>query len=313
MTKLRDQDHPIAHAAKDDSGQWRTPHALEEHLTGVARLAASHARTFGADDWAALAGLWHDLGKFLRAFQAYIRNASGFEAENAHIEGIGKRVDHSTTGAVHAVAELGEGAGRLLAYLIAGHHAGLPDWNGDNGSLFQRLAAARKKEWLQEVLDQQPSPAILRGQCPSSRPKGSRDDLHVWLRLLFSCLVDADFLDTENYMNPEQGRHRTSYPPVADLLDRFTVHMAGLAAQATPSAVNRLRADVLNQCIAHAGTARGNGLYFGNAPAHKLFDLVRITRKDKSAPARSIEDYHLPPLSAGRLDEFPGVELQILC
>ena len=90
---------PIAHAAKDANGAWRDPHDLAEHLAGVAALAACHARTFGAEDWAHLAGLWHDLGKYRPAFQSYIRNASGYEAENAHIEGAG-RVDHSTAGAV---------------------------------------------------------------------------------------------------------------------------------------------------------------------------------------------------------------------
>ena len=53
--------------------------------------------------------------------------------------------------------------------------------------------------------------------------------------------------------------------------------------------------------------------HLGNAPAHKLFDLIRVERKDKNTPARSIADYALPSLAAGRLAEFPGVELQILC
>lgn len=266
MNKLPQQIRPIAHAAKDDAGKWREPHYLEEHLAGVAELASRHAQAFGASDWAVLASYWHDLGKYRPAFQAYIRNASGFEAENAHIEGVGNRVDHSTVGAVHAVAELGEGAGRLLAYLIAGHHTGLPDWNGDNASLFQRLEAAGKKGWLKEALDQQPPPAILRGQPPTSRPKGRADDLHLWLRLLFSCLVDADFLDTENYMDPEKALSRAAYPPVADLLARFTAHMNDLTAQAMPSPINRLRAAVLRQCIERAGDDRGNGLYSLTVP-----------------------------------------------
>lgn len=266
MNKLPQQIRPIAHAAKDDAGKWREPHYLEEHLAGVAELASRHAQAFGASDWAVLASYWHDLGKYRPAFQAYIRNASGFEAENAHIEGVGNRVDHSTVGAVHAVADLGEGAGRLLAYLIAGHHTGLPDWNGDNASLFQRLEAAGKKGWLKEALDQQPPPAILRGQPPTSRPKGRADDLHLWLRLLFSCLVDADFLDTENYMDPEKALSRAAFPPVADLLARFTAHMNDLTAQAMPSPINRLRAAVLRQCIERAGDDRGNGLYSLTVP-----------------------------------------------
>ena len=258
-------NHPIAHAAKDASGAWRSPHDLADHLVGVATLAACHARSFGAEDWAHLAGLWHDLGKYRPAFQSYIRNASGYEVENAHIEGTG-RVDHSTAGAVHAVDELGQGAGRLLAYLIAGHHAGLPDWNGDNASLFQRLEDARKKGFLKEALDQRPSEAILRGQRPDSRPKGGTANLHLWLRMLFSSLVDADRLDTENYMNPDKANMRASYPNIDNLLLRFTTHMERFAAGAAHTAVNRIRADVLRQCTERAVEERGNGLYSLTVP-----------------------------------------------
>jgi CRISPR-associated endonuclease/helicase Cas3 len=66
----------IAHAARSADGTWRAPHDLEDHLVGVATLAARFAGTFG-DDWARLAGLWHDLGKYRARFQDYIRVASG--------------------------------------------------------------------------------------------------------------------------------------------------------------------------------------------------------------------------------------------
>ena len=256
---------PIAHAARNPNGSWRDPHDLVDHLAGVAALSACHARKFDAEDWGLLAGLWHDLGKFRPAFQDYIRNKSGFEKVNAHVEGA-DRVDHSTAGAVHAVDELGPGAGRLLAYLIAGHHAGLPDWNGNNASLFQRLDNARKKSFLKEALDQKPPEAILHGQRLDSRPKGSAADLHLWLRMLFSSLVDADFLDTENYMNSDKANMRATYPNIDNLLARFNVHMEQLAVNAAPTAVNRIRADVLNQCIERAVDERGNGLYSLTVP-----------------------------------------------
>ncbi|MBU1664747.1 MAG: CRISPR-associated endonuclease Cas3'' [Gammaproteobacteria bacterium] len=262
---MSDKNQPIAHAARDENGVWRPPHDLADHLAGVAALSACHARKFGAEDWARLAGQWHDLGKFRPAFQDYIRNRSGFEKENAHVEGAG-RVDHSTAGAVHAVNELGEGAGRLLAYLIAGHHAGLPDWNGDNASLFQRLEDARKKGYLKEALNQEPPEEILRGQNPANRPKGGTADLHLWLRMLFSSLVDADFLDTENYMNSDQAQIRTAYPNIDNLLSRFTAHMDQIALNAEPTAVNRIRANVLMQCIERAGEERGNGLFSLTVP-----------------------------------------------
>lgn len=77
----------------------------------------------------------------------------------------------------------------------------------------------------QRGVQRQPPDRILRGQCLTSCPKGSKDDLHIWLRLLFSCLVDADFLDTERYMKPSMSLQRSVYPPVPDLLDRFTGSM----------------------------------------------------------------------------------------
>ena len=115
----------LAHVSQNLDGSWRE-HALEDHLIKVADKAGAMASGFEANDWAYLAGLWHDLGKYSPRFQAYIRQASGYDPE-AHIEG-GGRVDHSTAGAIHACERLGP-KGRMLAYLIAGHHAGLPDWS----------------------------------------------------------------------------------------------------------------------------------------------------------------------------------------
>ncbi len=86
---------PIAHAAKDAAGVWRDPHDLAAHLWAVAELAAQYAKRFKGSDWAHLAGLWHDLGKYRPRFQHYIRNVSGFEAD-AHIKGEGGKAPHST-------------------------------------------------------------------------------------------------------------------------------------------------------------------------------------------------------------------------
>jgi len=99
----------IAHVRPTD-GQEQL---LEEHLRSTARLARACCSVFEWCDWAHYAGLWHDLGKYSDDFQRRIR-------------GDPRRVDHSTAGAQHAVSELGD-PGRLLAYCIAGHHAGLPD------------------------------------------------------------------------------------------------------------------------------------------------------------------------------------------
>jgi CRISPR-associated endonuclease/helicase Cas3 len=114
---------------------------LEDHLRQVADLGGKFASSFGATDWGNIAGLWHDLGKYSGEFQDYLLHENGVEA---HLEQYAGRVDHSTAGAQHSVKSAGL-AGRILAYCIAGHHAGLPDSQSVSGSsgLDQRLAANR--------------------------------------------------------------------------------------------------------------------------------------------------------------------------
>ncbi len=281
-------------------GSWRNPHDLAHHLAGVSALAACFARDFG-EDWSRLAGLWHDLGKYRPDFQAYIRDRSGFDRENAHIEGQSGRVEHSAAGALHAIATLGEPQGRLLAYLISGHHAGLPDWNGSPSSLYQRLDKARREGHLDEVLGAKPPRAILDADDlkPSSRPKGKAEELHLWLRMLFSCLVDADFLDTEAYMAPVKTARRRTHPTIDELLARFTAYMEKLHAQAPATAVNALRARVLAQCIERAGQDRGNGLFSLTVPTgggKTLASLAFALRHAKAHGKRRVI-YVIPYLS----------------
>ena len=116
---------PLAHIREKDT-VWME-HRLLDHLRAVAFLSGEFASGFAGREWAFLAGLWHDLGKYSAEFQSYIRTASGYERQEAHLENAKGRVDHSTAGALLAVERFGL-YGRVLAYLIAGHHAGLPDW-----------------------------------------------------------------------------------------------------------------------------------------------------------------------------------------
>ncbi len=237
----------LAHVRQDKNGNWEE-HALNEHLYEVARRAGEAAHAFDNGDWARLAGLWHDLGKYREKFQEYIKKASGYYDTEAHIEGAPGRVDHSTAGAIHAVEKLGL-QGRILAYLIAGHHAGLPDWNnaeGGQSTLLQRMETGKQNGYLQEVHNAAPPAEILNQPRPASLPpKGS---LALWLRMLFSCLVDADFLDTEAFMDDKKSGLRSGYPSIEALKSTFDKHMIDKAANAKDSAVNRIRTEVLRQC-----------------------------------------------------------------
>lgn len=235
---------PIAHTPADGCSP---PHLLDEHLRKVGELAASFAAPAWAD-WARQAGRWHDLGKYDPAFQDYIRRDSGYEAHL--LDGQPSHPSHSLAGAQHALLTQPK-FGRLLAYLIAGHHTGLPDGPAEYqgaASLSHRLAQGPQA--LADAL-RADIPADLLAATPltlNPQAIGGKDGLHLWLRLVFSCLVDADFLDSEAYFQPEQAQQRRPPPDLADLRARLDAYLADKHAHAAPSAVNSVRADVLRQC-----------------------------------------------------------------
>ncbi len=245
----------IAHVARErGSDKWRPPQDLAEHLLAVAALAKEFAHSYGPE-WAELAARWHDLGKYRPRFQHYIRQASGFEAD-AHIKGEAGKAPHSTAGALLACDRFGP-AGRILAYLIAGHHAGLDDWFG---GLDARLDKADSRSELNEALAASPPTEVLsaEGFHPDLRAiPGGKDGFALWVRMLFSALVDADFLDTERYMDPERFNSRNRWPSLEGLAPVFDRHMEHLASSAEPTPVNRLRADILRQCREKARLAPG--------------------------------------------------------
>lgn len=248
----------LAHVRQDDGGEWRE-HLLDEHLRGVAKLAAAFAADFDSSEWASIAGLWHDLGKYSTEFQRYIKTVSGYDRANAHIEGGAPgRVDHSTAGAIHAVRQLGA-HGRILAYLIAGHHAGLPDWHAaeTGGKALSIRLGAEQSHLLDRIPAQTIPQEILTQPKPTTKLRGGTEGLHLWLRMLFSCLVDADFLDTEAFMDGDKAANRSGYRDMADLMDHFNKHMAAFAVSAENTSVNAIRADILHQCCEKAALAPG--------------------------------------------------------
>jgi CRISPR-associated endonuclease/helicase Cas3 len=245
----KEESLALAHMRQGDGGVWHE-HLLDEHLRSVAVMAADFATDFESADWAHTAGLWHDLGKYSTEFQQYIRSVSGYDA---HIEAPG-RVDHSTAGAIHAVRRFGE-HGRILAYLIAGHHAGLPDWHSaeTGGKALSIRLGAEQNHLLDRIPAQAIPPEILAQTKPATRLRGGAEGLHLWLRMLFSCLIDADRLDTETFMDGA----RSSYGDIADLVADFDKYMAAFAASADNTPVNVIRADILRQCRDKATLAPG--------------------------------------------------------
>jgi CRISPR-associated endonuclease/helicase Cas3 len=178
-----------AHSAQDlPETEWQP---LKDHLDGVAELAATFGRPLGIAAAARAAGLLHDLGKYTPAFQA-------------RLHGDAASVDHSTSGAAEILqraAGLDAMMGELIAYAITGHHAGLPDRIGETGSLDARLAqcdlADLNPAWRGEIGPV--TVGLVPGHLGQPLPKSAEElafRLSVLGRMIFSCLVDADFRDT---------------------------------------------------------------------------------------------------------------------
>ncbi len=242
-------------------------HLLAIHLQAVASQSQEFAANIDSlgktQGWAYLAGLWHDLGKYRPGFQRYLQAS---ENPDAHIEGKvpGREKTHSAAGALWAMETLGADHGergrlaaRVLAYVIAGHHAGLDDWHQ---GLFERLSGADALTELQEAKDAQPPASVLDAEkfVPDlTAIPGGATGFAFWVRMIFSCLVDADFLDTEAHFDAAKPARRTGFASIDQMRVALAVHLEQLAASASASEVNTHRALVLRQCQTQAALPPG--------------------------------------------------------
>jgi CRISPR-associated endonuclease/helicase Cas3 len=212
-------------------------------------FAPDSAEANSAWDWGYLAGLWHDLGKFPERWQTYLKAKS-----DIHSDEISGKVDHSTAGAQHSV-KASPILGHLLGYLIAGHHSGLLDGTSNNACQASRLLKEDLPDWGN-------APGEITSEAVPSLPAYLQREpfsLGLFTRMIFSSLVDADFLATEAFMNPAQAKVRNLAPDnslaaicrlIDERIDRFGTPCPG-------DEVNIQRRAVVDDCRAAAVNAPG--------------------------------------------------------
>ena len=246
----------IAHVRKNDDGTWTSPHLLSKHLEGTSKLAETYATKFGSGTWGKAAGLAHDAGKGRVIWQEYIRLKSGYD-EEAQLEGKLGKIPHAIHGAKLVEELFGKEYGRFLSYCIAGHHMGLPDWSSEEGAGQSSLKFNEN-----EVKDLEEIEVSIVDKIVSAKPalppwkftKGL--DLSLWIRMIFSSLVDADFLDTESYMNQSHG-NRGGYCSIAELFERYNAFTKELDKNCENTTVNNIRRSIRNKCLQKAEEPQG--------------------------------------------------------
>lgn len=221
--------------------------SLSDHLQDVGELAGGFAATWGAATAGRTMGLLHDIGKCSDAYQRYIRQGRGANGARGP--------DHSTAGAREALRLYGP-FGSVLAFGIAGHHGGLMD-GGD--------LARRQDKPLEDYAGWEahvpglPDLSALAASMPRLRdnPACKSFNVQFFQRMLFSSLVDADFLATERFYAGARGEEEPERG--GQLLEGHLASVRTYMARhrRSDTAVNGLRSEVLDHAVAKAALPPG--------------------------------------------------------
>jgi len=164
---------------------------LKKHLENVAKLSETNCSKFSAGEWGYVLGMLHDVGKYNPDFQKYLETGIG-------------RIDHSTPAAKLVTNIYEPKYAQILAYIIAGHHAGLSNfYDESNSSLKNRLS---KEAFVAPVPEYfQPKQLDFPFEL---KQRSDMYKLFFFVKMLFSSLVDADFIDTELFMDINRAINR---------------------------------------------------------------------------------------------------------
>ena len=210
---------------------------LEEHLENTGMLAGKFAEAFGAYQWGYCAGKIHDIGKYSEAFQRRIRGSE-------------EKVDHAAAGAQLLWKK--KGFYLFVSYCIAGHHSGLPDTGGTGDGSDQSTMIGRMKKRVQDYSEFQKEVSVPEITVPPFQPvKGENPGFFrsMLIRMLYSCLVDADFLDTENFMNGGDSVQRRQGEGLEILFRKLLKKIEGWLGNCDTDTINGRRTEILKNCL----------------------------------------------------------------
>lgn len=218
----------ISHIYCDKNCHWNIQ-SNDEHCKGTADLCANFASEFGMTSWGRMLGLLHDRGKERNGFQTYIRSKTGYETKAYSNES----KEHSRIGA-SIVHKLKEDVLFWLSNPIAGHHRGLYD--------IDELEMILKADIPNEV-----NVALPEVKLATQLIKPSPSEASHVCRMLFSCLVDADRLDTERFMSPEKNKLRSGYQSFVELKERLDNFRRSFG-KSNANSLNKLRSEIQEVC-----------------------------------------------------------------
>ena len=224
----------ISHIRKNQYGEIISYQSNEEHCIGVAELAKQFASEFGMGNWGYVLGILHDKGKEKKEFQEYIQDVNGIPGHKYWTK---KGKAHAYVGALLAQGLYGKVATTFLGNAICGHHAGLYDY-------FELDKMISSSDLPSEV--QMQTDAI---QLNKAKFTLTENQINHLVRVLFSCLVDADYLDTEKFMNVSSASQRGHHKKLSELLILLEDHFCKLNNNSEDSTVNVIRRCVQEQCI----------------------------------------------------------------
>ena len=236
----------ISHIYKDATGQWKIQ-TNAEHSNNVAKLARSFADELGMGMWGYVLGMLHDKGKESDDFQSYIRKESGYDYEaKCPLEH-----NHAFVGGIIAKSIYGKGSESLLCNQIISHHSGLHD--------YCQIEETLKKDIPSDVNRCVEKIHLNRPPFSFSQIKGSKGmtpDANHLSRMLFSCLVDADYLDTELFMDEKSARKRINGISQS-LLPSLETYIDNLQKRSSESEVNAIRRTVQERCVSVSNVKKG--------------------------------------------------------